>query len=675
MTEGLQPPLPSQTGAHTPPGAAARLRQLLDPEAETPVAELATFWRSKAAGREPWEVDAYRQLARWFLEAGQPILAYDVASDGLIASGGDTVLRQIQGLALARTGATEKAREVLAALRDEGNSDEETLGILARTYKDLALRSTDHGDREAHLRQALAVYEHAHRTTGGYWTGINVATLHLFLGGREQAQAAAAQVRAQCLVELEKLEADGGDTYWVLATLGEAALLCGEWAEAEDYYQRAVAVCGGEWGNVSTTRRQARLIMGHLAGDHAPIESCLRVPSVVVFAGHMMDRPDRTTPRFPPDLEPEVKRAILGRLRELNAGFGYSSGACGSDLLFQECLREIGGRPGLVLPYPEADFIKDSVDLLPGSAWVGRFEEAVAKATETVVASPHRLTWGGVTYDYANHLLLGRAMMHARQLETDLVPLAVWDGSPGDGPGGTASIVERWRKLGHKVEAIPLRELAGAGFPAPAAGIGPGPPRTLLPIKTGAPAPLTPKVRAILFADMVGFGGLDEQQIIAFLQRVLKVAGEFAAETEHTPEIRNTWGDGLFCAFETVRAAALFALGLRDQLDHALRTEKRRAGEAGVPLPENLAWRIGLHAGPVFPCTDPFTAEPTYLGAHVNLAARIEPVTPPGEIFASWAFAALASADQTRDFACDYAGVVPCAKSAGPLRMYRVRRV
>ena len=103
-------------------------------------------------GREPWEVDAFRQLARWFLEAGQPILAYDVASDGLFVGAGDTVLRQIQGLALARTGATEKAREVLEKLRGEGNSDEETLGILARTYKDLALREVDGPAREAHLQ-------------------------------------------------------------------------------------------------------------------------------------------------------------------------------------------------------------------------------------------------------------------------------------------------------------------------------------------------------------------------------------------------------------------------------------------------------------------------------------------------------------------------------------------
>jgi hypothetical protein len=82
------------------------------------------------------------------------------------------------------------------------------------------------------------------------------------------------------------------------------------------------------------------------------------------------------------------------------------------------------------------------------------------------VAAPYRLTWGGITYDYANLLLLGRALMHADQLQTDLIPLAVWDGNEGDGPGGTASIVDRWRRLGHTVELVNMAEiLARHGHP------------------------------------------------------------------------------------------------------------------------------------------------------------------------------------------------------------------
>jgi hypothetical protein len=59
----------------------------------------------------------------------------------------------------------------------------------------------------------------------------------------------------------------------------------------------------------------------------------------------------------------------------------------------------------------------------------------------------------------------------------------------------------------------------------------------------------------------------------------------------------------------------------------------------------------------------------------VALTARIEPVTPPGEVFGSGTFAALAKTWQVRDFACDYVGQTPLAKGYGVLPMYVLRSV
>jgi hypothetical protein len=56
--------------------------------------------------------------------------------------------------------------------------------------------------------------------------------------------------------------------------------------------------------------------------------------------------------------------------------------------------------------------------------------------------------------------------------------------------------------------------------------------------------------------------------------------------------------------------------------------------------------RIALHAGPVYSCIDPVTGNPNYIGSQVSHAARIEPVTPPGQVYASQAFAALAAAQR-----------------------------
>ena len=48
--------------------------------------------------------------------------------------------------------------------------------------------------------------------------------------------------------------------------------------------------------------------------------------------------------------------------------------------------------------------------------------------------------------------------------------------------------------------------------------------------------------------------------------------------------------------------------------------------------------RIGLHAGPVFEGIDAITGRPNFFGSRVNRAARIEPVTLPGHIYASQQF-------------------------------------
>ena len=58
---------------------------------------------------------------------------------------------------------------------------------------------------------------------------------------------------------------------------------------------------------------------------------------VFLFSGHMVDAPDRSPARFPPEMEPHAAAAIAKLLDELGAGaddVAISSGACGSDLLF-----------------------------------------------------------------------------------------------------------------------------------------------------------------------------------------------------------------------------------------------------------------------------------------------------------------------------------------------------
>ena len=124
------------------------------------------------------------QEAESLLHIGEPLLAYNVIKQALSEQPGNIRLRQLKGLALARSGAVRRANEELASLRDEGFTDGETLGLLARTHKDLALAEADCASREQHLAAAFEIYATGYRESrrcgavdDAYYTGINAATM------------------------------------------------------------------------------------------------------------------------------------------------------------------------------------------------------------------------------------------------------------------------------------------------------------------------------------------------------------------------------------------------------------------------------------------------------------------------------------------------------------------
>jgi class 3 adenylate cyclase len=81
-----------------------------------------------------------------------------------------------------------------------------------------------------------------------------------------------------------------------------------------------------------------------------------------------------------------------------------------------------------------------------------------------------------------------------------------------------------------------------------------------------------------------------------------------------------------------------------------------------------------MHYGPVYEDRDQVLREAVYYGTEVSRAARIEPITPPGEIYATEAFAAALAFDAGGRFCADYVGRVQTAKNYGEFRMYHIRR-
>ena len=139
-------------------------------------------------------------------------------------------------------------------------------------------------------------------------------------------------------------------------------------------------------------------------------------------------------------------------------------------------------------------------------------------------------------------------------------------------------------------------------------------------------------VHAILFGDVQGFSKLSDEQFPAFADRFLGAFAEVLARHEAEVLSRNTWGDAIHVVLSDAAAGARCALDLQDAIG--------AIDLAAEGLPDHLALRLGGHLGPVFPTLDPVRAVTAYMGSHVSRTARVEPVTPPGTVYVTEAFAA-----------------------------------
>jgi class 3 adenylate cyclase len=182
---------------------------------------------------------------------------------------------------------------------------------------------------------------------------------------------------------------------------------------------------------------------------------------------------------------------------------------------------------------------------------------------------------------------------------------------------------------------------------------------------TVAPSARSSRIAGILFADVVGFSSLSDIEVVRFYYEFLGAVGRLLALTQHPPLVRNTWGDGLYLIFESVRDAGVFALELSAM---TVNTDW-----SSVELPDTLSLRIGLHGGPLFDFSDRVTGQLTLGGKHVTRAARVEPVTPPGMVYATQEFAALAAAYGVTEFVCEPVGRVRLAKKAGMTPLFTVQ--
>jgi hypothetical protein len=102
----------------------------------------------------------------------------------------------------------------------------------------------------------------------------------------------------------------------------------------------------------------------------------------VLASGHVVDTPDRPTPRFPPDQVSRVTAEVRDALRGWDVGPSttvVTGGARGADLIVAEEGLVRGARVLICLALPKDEFERRSVEL-PGSDWVSRFRKVLKVA-------------------------------------------------------------------------------------------------------------------------------------------------------------------------------------------------------------------------------------------------------------------------------------------------------
>jgi hypothetical protein len=192
---------------------------------------------------------------------------------------------------------------------------------------------------------------------------------------------------------------------------------------------------------------------------------------VLLFTGHMIDKPGREKPRFPADKEDVARQAIRKAIEEEQAlasvAYGVAGGANGSDILFHEVCAELGIPARLYLALPREEYIVESVQSA-GPKWVERFNRLYQQHPEVrILAESKELpNWlieraDEYTIWQRNNLWMLHNALAEQEQEVTLI--ALWNGKAGDGPGGTGDLVEQSQRRGAKVVILDTNELFGLG--------------------------------------------------------------------------------------------------------------------------------------------------------------------------------------------------------------------
>lgn len=557
------------------------------------------------------------EQSRHSLHSGNYLQAYDQATRSKAQGLEARALDYIALLSLANAGSTELALKRLRQLGlTEREIDEDWLALEGRLLKDLAIGSGD--DATALYLRAGETYHAAFQRTGGYFTAINAATM-LLLGGRSEQALLLAQ---DVLARVTGFEAVGeADNYYLRVTEAEAALLLGDVERCRASLRTADGLLCGNLNVRSRTAAQLRLICRHLGLGEDLLTALTLAPVIHVQ-------------------RPGPAAAELPELPELPvlASFVFAGVTQPAELVVVEHFQRQQARLHLVLP-------ASRVALLAhwhhhhGAGWAMRLSRCLDLADELSIAHGFLGEEDAWCSDYVSTMALGLSRLAAKRLGSQwrAIDLARADG------GG--------RLHTEAADTVPPA-LPGA---APAS----------CPLAEGDE--ISRRFIGTLFADFAGYSRLSDAEQPCFQALFLGSIGAMLRHWQDKILLQHTWGDAVHIVTVDAESAADIAAEI-----HAI-VDRVRPGLGGMLA--QLELRLAAHYAPAYAGIDPIEGTQTYFGSQLSFTARIEPVTPPGMIFVTEAFAARLALEAPDRFLVEYAGEIDLAKRFGKYRLFSLRRV
>lgn len=633
-------------------------------------AEITAFWKSHDEKAWKSNLEAYYQFGRLFLTKAEPLLAYDVFNEGLKAAhlsqnntkqnqGWNIKIAQQQALALAESGAIEEAKKILHGLmpfggRLERELDSETLGLLGRIYKHLGLSDelADKSKAEYFVKSYDYYYKGFQNAISqssfedAYYSGINAATVALFCGKRKVSSELAGEVIFICNKLLQNSESEQCATsYWLLGSLAEAQLLQCNLQEANVNYHRAFHLMKDDIRAQISMYNQAKSICRALKINSKSLDSLFRVPTILCFSVKLSEAIDIDNQ----DIENLVLEKIQQQIEKYDRIIAYASAKNAYEVLFLETVIRKGGEVNITLPFDTATVKKECFSGEENEGWLQRFDNLITSAASVKILSQYDVNSIDSVNDFTQRFVNGQAQIRAELFKVHIEQMTV---SVGDNAEHEILICSE-DGIGHDNSLS--CSTTGGGEQSSITSYCKQVNQSEVTYYSYLP---------LIFADVEGYSQLNDCQLVifstVFWSKVEDVLSRFKS---HILNAR-TQGDGLFAVFDSLEVAALFANKLKSIVNDTDWTD--------FGLPEKLAIRISLDAGPCCSFVDPVTGKLDFCGHYVNRAARIEPITPPGHIYASETFVAIARAENIGLFCFSYAGQITLPKNHGIIPVYHM---